>query len=107
MPENLPGMIISMAFVCIGLLAFAGVLVKALKNKHAPVKTVKGTVSDKQKIENISKYAGNGKREKYVVVFSVEGKKKSFYVSKFSYNGYKVGEKGVLTYKGDKLISFQ
>ena len=42
-----------------------------------------------------------------MIVFSVNGKKKSFYVSQFSYNGYKVNEKGTLKYKGNKLISFK
>ena len=57
--------------------------------------------------KNFSKYSGTGKHEKYVVVFSVDGKKKSFYVSQFSYNGYRVNEKGTLKYKGDKLIEFK
>ena len=43
----------------------------------------------------------------YLIVFSVDGKKKSFYVSQFSYGGYRVNEKGVLKYKGDKLIEFK
>ena len=54
-----------------------------------------------------TKYSGNGKSEKYVIVFSVGGKKKSFYVSQFSYNGYRINEKGTLKYKGDKLIDFK
>ena len=48
-----------------------------------------------------------GKSEKHVIVFSVGGKKKSFYVSQFSYNGYRVNERGTLKYKGDKLIEFK
>jgi len=54
-----------------------------------------------------AKYSGNGKREKYVIVFSVGGKKKSFYVSEFSYGGYRINEKGVLKYKGDKIVDFK
>ena len=82
-------------------------LVKRIKVKHAPVKTVEAVVVDKQIIESFSKYSGNGKYEKYVIVFSVNGKKKSFYVSQFSYGGYRVNEEGTLTYKGDKLIEFK
>ena len=44
---------------------------------------------------------------KYYAVLSIDGKKKSFYVSQFSYNGYRVNEKGLLKYKGDKLIEFK
>ena len=77
------------------------------QDRYAPIKTVQAVVIDKNKVETFSKYSGNGKSEKYVIVFSVEGKKKSFYVSQFSYNGYRVNEKGTLKYKGDKLIEFK
>ena len=83
------------------------ILIKVLKNKFAPVQCVKATVIDKHTIETFSKYSGTGKSEKYVVVFSVDGKKKSFYVSQFSYGGYRLNEKGTLKYKGNKLIGFQ
>ena len=83
------------------------VLIRLLRDWYAPVKTVKAVVIDKHKIETVSKYSGNGKQERYVVVFSVEGKKKSFYVSSFSYGGYRLKEKGVLKYRGDTLIDFK
>lgn len=98
-------------FYLIPVLPFAAllvlVIVRILRNSFASVKTVKAVVIDKHKIETFSKYSGNGKRERYVVVFSAGGKKKSFYVSQFSYGGYRLNEKGVLTYKGDTLIDFK
>ena len=106
MPENIPTIVMTSLFLGIGLLAVVRILIKACKNKLAPVKTVSAAVVDKQKIEAFSKYSGKGKSEKYVVVFSVDGKKKSFYVSRFSYGGYRVNEKGTLKYKGDRLIEF-
>ena len=107
MPENISNIIIISLFVGVGALAVVSLLVKAVKNRYAPIKTVKAVVIDKNKVEAFSKYSGNGKSEKYVIVFSVEGKKKSFYVSQFSYNGYRINEKGTLKYKGDKLIEFK
>ena len=107
MPENISNIIIISLFLGVGALAVVSLLVKAVKNRYAPIKTVKAVVIDKNKVETFSKYSGNGKSEKYVIVFSVEGKKKSFYVSQFSYNGYRVNEKGTLKYKGDKLIEFK
>ena len=107
MPENISNIIIISLFLGVGALAVARLLVKAVKNRYAPIKTVQAVVIDKNKVETFSKYSGNGKSEKYVIVFSVEGKKKSFYVSQFSYNGYRVNEKGTLKYKGDKLIEFK
>ncbi len=107
MPDNIVSIVIAALFLGLWLLAMIRLLIKALKTKYAPVKTVNAVVIDKHTIETFSKYAGNGKQEKYVVVFSVDGKKKSFYVSQFSYGGYRVNEKGTLKYKGDKLIGFQ
>ena len=107
MPENISNVIIISLFLGVGALAVVSLLVKTVKNRYAPIKTVKAVIIDKNKVETFSKYSGTGKSEKYVIVFSVNGKKKSFYVSQFSYNGYRVNEKGTLKYKGDKLIEFK
>ena len=107
MPENISNVIIISLFLGVGALAVVSLLVKAVKNRYALIKTVKAVIIDKNKVETFSKYSGTGKSEKYVIVFSVGGKKKSFYVSQFSYNGYRVNEKGTLKYKGDKLIEFK
>ena len=107
MPENISNIVISSLFIGVGALAMVSFLVRTIKNRYAPIKTVKAVVIDKNKIETFSKYSGNGKAEKYVIVFSANGKKKSFYVSQFSYNGYRINEKGTLKYKGDKLIEFR
>lgn len=107
MPENIVSIVMTSLFLGIGILAMVRIIVRAFRNKYAPVKTVKATVIDKQKLEAFSKYSGNGKSEKYVIVFSVNGKKKSFYVSPFSYGGYRLNEKGTLKYQGDRLIEFK
>ena len=106
MPENIASIVVLSLFVGISVFAFVSLLVKLIKNRVAPVRTVKAVVLDKQKVEIFSKYSGTGKQEKYVVVFSLDGKKKSFYVSQFSYGGYRLSEKGTLKYQGDKLIDF-
>ena len=103
MTENLPSIVIGSLFVGIWLL----VLIRFISNKLAPIKTVKAQVVRKHVQEFFSKYSGNGKSYKYVVVFIAEGKTLSFFVSEFSYNGYKVNERGTLTYKGNRLINFQ
>ena len=107
MLEGISNSLIFSVFTGISLLALAGILVKIIKNRCAPVQTVPAVVLNKQTNKSFSKYAGNGAHEKYVVVFSVDGKKKAFYVSQFSYGGYKKGEKGTLTYKGERLIDFK
>ena len=107
MPENISNIVIISLFIGIGALAMVSIIVRTIKNRYAPIKTVKAVIIGKNKVETFSKYSGTGKHEKYVVVFSVDGKKKSFYVSQLSYSGYRVNEKGTLKYKGDKLIAFQ
>lgn len=93
-------------FIAFSLLIAAVYAVKVGRYVFSPVTSVKATVVHKQTVETISKYAGSGKRVKYAVTFSANGKKRSFYVSEFSYHGYRKGESGTLTYKGDRLIDF-
>jgi len=93
-------------FTALWLFVIIKLAVRAIRNRTAPVKSVKATVVDKQKIEHFSKYSGTGKGARYVVVFFAEGKKLSFYVSEFSWRGYHVRDTGTLQYRGDKLIGF-
>ncbi len=107
MPDNTFSYILIALSLGLWLLYMVRIISKAIKSKYGPTKTVNAVVIDKHIIESFSKYAGNGKIQKFVVVFSIDGKKKAFYVSQFSYGGYRVSEKGRLTYKGEKLISFE
>lgn len=85
---------------------FVAILVYCLNRKFGKAKTVKATVVHKQTADVFSKYSGAGKAYRYYVTFQFGGKRKSFSVSELSYNGYRIGETGTLTYKGDKLIDF-
>ena len=107
MANNVLSNAIAVLFLGLWVAAIVGIFMKMVKNKHAPARTVEAVVVDKNVVEIFSVYSGNGKREKFEVVFSVDGKKKAFYVSEFSYGGYWIGEKGILTYQGDSLISFR
>lgn len=102
MPDN------TSLYICLGLGLLVAVpyAIKAGRYAFSPVTSVKATVVHKQTVETFSKYEGSGKRVKYAVTFSANGKKRSFYVSEFSYRGYRKGESGTLTYKGDRLIDF-
>lgn len=83
------------------------IIKKLVWSKCAPVKTVQAEVVDTYKEDRVSKYPGVFKGERYVVVFLVEGKKLSFAVSEFSYGHYNIKDKGMLTYKGSRIISFR
>ena len=100
--DNIPG------YIFLGIILALGITcaIRFLQDKCSPVKTIKATVVHKQTVETLSKYSGNGKRTKYAVTFQAGDKKLSFYVSEFSYRGYKVKETGTLKYKGSRLIDF-
>lgn len=102
MPDNLIGMIA----VALTVAWFIGILVWCFNRKYGKTKTANATVVHKQVNEVFSKYSGNGKAYNYYVTFQFNGKRKSFSVSEFSYNGYRKGETGTLKYKGDRLIDF-
>ena len=99
--------VINLLSIILFLICWFFIAKRLIWNKVAPVKTVKAEVVDKYKPNIVSKYPGIFKRERYIVVFKTKDKKLSFDVSEFSYNNYKIKEKGTLKYKGTKIISFQ
>ena len=98
--------IMKYAYLAVGLIVVASLAIKVGRNIFSPVTVASATVVHKQTVETFSKYSGTGIHTKYAVTFSINGKNRSFYVSAFSYKGYRKGDTGTLTYKGDKLISF-
>ena len=100
------GNIMQYLFLGVFGIPFVICIVRILLDKCAPVKTVRAVVVHKQTVETFSKYSGNGTHKKYSVTFQTEKKRLSFYVSSFSYLGYKENETGILKYKGRKIIDF-
>ena len=101
MPENLAAAI----FLALWLVLILLLAVRFARRRLAPEKTVWAQVEDKHKIEF---YSRSGPQARYTVVFRTEdGKKLSFYVSEFSYGGYRRGETGTLKYRGDRIIDFR
>ena len=100
---ELASRIISYSLMGISWLLLFVVFVRYLRGRIGPVTTVRARVVDKQKVEFFSR---TGNKTRCVVVFQIEEKKKSFYVSEFSYNGYHRNEVGTLTYRGDRIIDF-
>ncbi len=98
----------SLICVILSILIFVLLAAKYLWGYLAPVKTVKARVCDKFKSEQFSKiYSTAARPVAYTVVFESAGKKRSFRVSAFSYDGYRIGEKGTLKYRGNRLIDFR
>ncbi len=94
-------------FAACWVLVIVAVVKKLIKNKYAPTRRVQARVVDKHTTDFFSKYAANSKRVRYVVTFAAAGKRLSFYVSPWTYNGYRINDTGTLTYKGDRIIDFR
>ena len=110
MPEHtneLVNQVIVILALGLMLALFAAWGIRMVRNRKAPKKTVQAQVVSKQTQEDFSPYSGTGKRRRYVVAFSVDGRKKSFYVSELSYRSYQPGKCGTLIYQGDRLIDFR
>lgn len=110
MPESV-NKIINAVVVLLGMACLFAVLFllffRRLKDRYAPVRTVKAQVVDKYVADSFSKIYGSMARSpQYYVVFAAEKRKYAFQVSQFSYNGYKIKQRGTLKYRGSKLISF-
>lgn len=107
MPELVHKVIILLAKACT-LFLFGRIIYQILRNKFAKVRMVKAQVVDKFKADKFAKIYGSAARTpQYYVVFQIGSKKKSFRISEFSYGGYRIGERGTLKYKGDKLVDFK
>lgn len=83
------------------------IMVRFLKSRFGKIVKVSAMVVHKQTVEHKSYKTPPYTRVKYAVTFQIDNKRKSFYVSEISYQGFRKGEKGTLTYRGDRLINFQ
>ena len=99
--------VINILLIILTLLFWLLIIIKFIANRSVPVKKVKAEVIEKYNYDKISKYQGIFKNKCYTIVFEAENEKILFDVSEFSYNNYKINEKGTLTYKGNKIISFK
>lgn len=94
-------------YVIVFVIGMAGWIGSTLWNRKRPPKKVKATVVDKYKIDTVTKIKGSlASPARYVVVFDIEGKIRSLFVSEFSYGSYRKGEKGTLKYRGRQVVDF-
>ena len=106
MSEETKELILNIAMILLCISPMIAISISLYRRKWGPIKSVPAQIINKNKFETFSKYSSFGANKNYVIVFSINGKKKSFKVSEFSYDGYKVNEKGTLKYRGNTLISF-
>ena len=93
--------------IILGIIVFAlfGYMVKKEKEEEkAKIKTVKTEIIFKRYERVVS---GGRSRIENVLRFNINGDNIPFDVSKKVYNKHNVGEKGILTYKGEDFIKFE
>lgn len=102
------GYIVNIVFALFMAVVGVLILVRIIKNSLAKVKQAQAVVIDKQCFQKpiSGKSSTAFPKNTYIVTFLCGNKKKHFEVSEFSYNGYRVNEKGILKYKGTRLIDF-
>ena len=106
---NITGYILAVISAVLCLALWVSIIIKIYRNRFGKVRSVNAVVIDKHKSENVtySKWQSIFPRKNFTVVFEVSEKKMSFDVSEFSYNGYNKGQRGTLTYKGNRIINFK
>ena len=102
------GEYINTIFHFIGIVIIVGLLLLIISKKFSNEKEVEAKVINKQYYQSrLARKAENFcDEDSYVVTFLAEDKKLSFYVSEYSYDGYRINQKGTLRYKGTMLIEF-
>lgn len=101
------GMIVSIVWLALTVPLILRMGYKFYKSHFSKPITVSAQIISKHTVEFFSRSMPHQKTNRYVVNFLVKGKKKGFYVSGGLYASLREGEKGTLTYQGDRVISFQ
>lgn len=106
---NIFNYLISIVFAVMSVVIAIGVIVRILRDRFSTEKSINAVVSDKQSYEShsYSKSGAHSSNKKYIVSFDTSKGVMHFEVSEYSYNGYRIKEKGILKYKGSRLISFE
>ena len=106
---NIIGLAVSVTAAILCFALWISIVVRIVRSRFGTVKSVYATVTDKCKTENgtYSKWQSLFPQKHFTVVFDVSGKRMSFYVSEYSYDGYHKGQRGTLIYKGNRIIDFK
>ena len=103
------GSLVNVFFVLVGLIILLGILIRVVKNTIAKEKSVHAEVVNKQYYQYrvIRKQSNPYDEGCYIVTFRIGDKTLSFDVSEFSYNCYKLNQRGILRYRGSRIIDFK
>lgn len=96
-------------FLILELVIVVGVAARLLYNYFSKEKREEAVIVNKQSFDKTiyRKNQAPFVLKTYVITFQCKNKKRHFDVSEFSYNNYRINQKGTLKYKGSRLIDFK
>ena len=106
---DLFGNIVNFVFVFFGIAIMIGVITRICSNYFSKEKEVKATVINKQSYDKqiYGKSQAPFTKKEYVITFQCGNKKRHFDVYELSYGSYRINQKGILRFKGSRLIDFK
>ena len=106
---NIFGNAVNFIFFIIGLVIGIGIFARIITYYFLKEKSIKATVLDKQSYDKriYRKNQAPFTQKEYVITFLCGNKTKYFNVSELSFENYKVNQKGILKYKGNRIIDFK
>ena len=103
-------MIIILIAVVFLIFIFFGYNVSWIKNKLSSVKKVDAEVIKKEYssdlVQGRTDMLRSKPKEHYIITFMCNGKKLKFNVSENEYDNYRIGDRGILKYRGNIILDF-
>ena len=107
--ENFVGNISLCLFVILEIIIVLGIIIKLVNSYFFKEKQENAVVINKECYDKqiYNKAQAPYTKKVYVVTFECKNKKRYFEVNELSFYSYKKGQKGILKYKGNRLIDFK
>lgn len=103
------GSSVNIIFSALFIVIWTGICIKVFSSAYSKEKSVPASIVSKNLYRPPVYRKSQAPFEKceYVITFLIGGTKKDFKTDKVSFDGYDIGQKGILTYKGSKIINFE
>ncbi len=102
------GKIVNYLFGFLGIVIAGSIAVRFVYNHLTSEKKENAVVINKQCFDRrvYLKHSSSYTVKEYIITFETSDKKRFFNVSELSFSSVKIGQMGLLTYKGNKFVSF-
>jgi hypothetical protein len=101
--SNIPSYLISGLFLSI----FVMIVIRFIRNFISKSIVISATVTDKKESQYIRYTPAPEQITDYILIFKSGGKSLSFTTSFWNYDSVRIGDHGMLEYKGNHLIGFK